>query len=233
MPRRYGNSPDGSVCWTDGYFPDEGVQCDVSPHSSVRVVRAGRTDRSGRSFFFSACLPGVSALSRPQGREVRAIPAHGWCSCRFGFALSLSLQRRTTQLAGTDSPNRALLQDGPLPALGAVHARRVEAGAPHQCMLQADAVTVVLPHFERAWTGVVVLGRRSPPRRRALLCSLTDLLASRTMSLRKPSARVVRGVVTLPSMVRRCSPRVSLLRRVSTVRCASRVSNGLIPALDR
>jgi hypothetical protein len=178
--------------------------------------------------FLTACSV-LASLPRPQGWEVRAIPAHGWCSCWFGFALSPSLQRRPTQLAGTNSPNRALLQDGPLPALGAVHVRRVEAGAPHQCMLQAGTVTVVLPHFERSWTGVVVLGCRSPSRRRALLCSLTDLLASRTMSLRKPSARVVRGVVTLPSVVLRCAPRVSLLRRVSTVRCASGVSDGLAP----
>jgi hypothetical protein len=41
------------------------------------------------------------------------------------------------------------------------------------------------------------------------------------------------GVVTLPSVVRRCSPRASLLRRFSAVRCASGVSDGLVPALDR
>jgi hypothetical protein len=38
-----------------------------------------------------------------------------------GLARSPSLQRGPTRLAGTEPPNRALLQDGPAPALGAVH----------------------------------------------------------------------------------------------------------------
>jgi hypothetical protein len=198
-------------------------------HSSVRIVRAGRTDRSERSFFFSDCLLGVSVPAQVPGSGGTGYPSVRLVLLLVWLRAVPILQCRPSQLTGTDSPNRALLQDGPVPALGVVNVRRVEAGAPHQCMLQAGTVTVVLPHFERSWTGVVVLGCRSPPRRRAPLCSLTDLLASRTMSLRRPSARVVREVVTLPSVALRCAPRVSLLRRVSTVRCASGVSDGLAP----